>query len=348
MNANDHQQKPKDEEVDLGGLFMLIGNGFKKLFNFIGGLFVSLFNFLIIVLLFIRHHFIVLILSLIIGGALGFYSEDGKKSYAATMVVKPNLNSARQLYNNVAYFNDLAAQKEFSTLSVIFNLSNEEAKSLATFTIEPIISYSLNVEAYNDFVRYSDTTTVKQVEFKDFVKNQIKYDYKFHEIKVEANNNKVFSKLKAGLIASFYNNDYLVSLKNAKALNIETDEKRTNKNLEQADSLRQVYNKVLLLEANKPFSGTNIDMAQGKDKRNKELELFNTQDLYRDKLIAINKDKAENQNIINVVSDFNKLGTKTNVIYRKPGTYAFMLFGLTFLGLLLVELNKYLKTYKKP
>ncbi|NCP21223.1 MAG: hypothetical protein GW847_04395, partial [Zetaproteobacteria bacterium] len=95
-------------------------------------------------------------------------------------------------------------------------------------------------------------------------------------------------------------------------------------------------------------SGTNIDMAQGKDKRNKELELFNTQDLYRDKLIAINNDKAENQNIINVVSDFNKLGTKTNVIYRKPGTYAFMLFGLTFLGLLLVELNKYLKTYKKP
>ena len=28
-----------EEEVDLGSLFIIIGNGFKKLFNFIGGVF---------------------------------------------------------------------------------------------------------------------------------------------------------------------------------------------------------------------------------------------------------------------------------------------------------------------
>lgn len=343
MNTKDNQQKPKDEEVDLGNLFALIGRGFSKLFSFIGGLFVSLLHFLIIVLLFARRHFIVLILSLIIGGALGLYSEDGKKSYASAMVVKPNFNSTRQLYNNIAYFNDLVAQKDTLTLSIIFNISNYEAKSLSSFTIAPVISYSLNVEAFNDFVKYSDTTTVKQIEFKDFVSNQTKFDYKFHEIKVESNNSNVFSKLKAGLITSFYNNDYLVSLKNTKALNIETEEKLTNKNLEQTDSLRQVYNKAMLLEANKPFSGTNIDMAQGKDMVNKELELFNTQNQYKEKLIAINNDKTENQNIINVVSDFNKVGSKKNIVYRKPGNYAFILFGLTFLGLLMLELNKYLK-----
>ncbi len=152
MNTKDNQQKPKDEEVDLGSLFTLIGRGFSKLFSFIGSLFISLFHFLIIVLLFVRRHFIVLILSFIIGGALGFYSEDGKKTYVASMVVKPNFNSVRQLYNNVAYFNDLVAQKDTSTLSLIFNISNYDAKSLASFTNAPIITYSLNVEAYNDFV----------------------------------------------------------------------------------------------------------------------------------------------------------------------------------------------------
>lgn len=343
MNTKENQQKAQDEEVDIGSLFKLIGRGFEKLFNFIGSLFVSLFDFLIIVLLFVRRHFIVLILSFIIGGALGFYSEDGKKSYASSMVVKPNFNSARQLYNNIAYFNDLVAQKNTSTLSTIFNISNYEAKSLSSFTIAPVNTYSLNVEAYNDFVKYSDTTTVKQIEFKDFVSNQTKFDYKFHEINVESNNSNVFSKLKAGLITSFYNNDYLVSLKSTKAINIETEERLTIKNLEQTDSLRQVYNKAMLLEANKPFSGTNIDMAQGTEKVNKELELFNTQNKYKEILIAINKEKTENQNIINVVSDFNKVGSKKNIVYRKPGNYAFILFGLTFLALLLLELNKYLK-----
>lgn len=343
MNTKENQQKAQDEEVDLGSLFKLIGRGFSKLFNFIGSIFVSLFHFIIVVLIFVRHHFIVLVLSLIIGAAIGFYSENGKIPYTATMIVKPNFNSARQLYNNVAYFNNLVEQKDTRTLAAIFNLSNYEAKSLAAFAIAPIITYSLNVEAYNDFVKYADTTTVKQIDFKNFVGNQTTFDYKFYEIKVESNNTNVFSKLTAGLIKSLYNNDYLTSLKSTKAINIETEENLTLKNLEQTDSLRQVYNKAMLLEANKPFSGTNIDMAQGTEKANKELELFNTQNEYKEVLIAINKEKTENQNIVNVVSDFNKVGDKKSIIYRKSSTYAFILFGLTFFGLLLLELNSFLK-----
>lgn len=346
MNTKDNQQKSKEEEVDLGKLFQVIGKGFSNLFNFIGGIFKSLFQFLIVVLLFIKRHFIILFLSFVIGIVLGYFSEGGKKAYTSSMVVKPNFKSVRQLYNNVAYFNDLASQEDSLALSNIFNISLKEAKSLSDFTIEPLVSFSIDLNDYNDFVRSSDTTTVKQIEFKDFIKNRTKFDYKYHKITVKSDDKKLFSKLKAGLINTFNYNDYLVSLKNTQATNIEIQEKLTNKNLAQADSLRQIYSKSMLLEANKPFSGTNIDMAQGKEKTNKELELFIIQNNYKKDLVAINNDKTENQNIINVVSDFNKVGAKISIIYRKPGNYAFMLFGLTFLGLLLIELNKYLNTIK--
>ena len=47
-----------EEEVDLGSLFIIIGNGFKKLFNFIGGVFKGLFHFFILILLFIKENLI--------------------------------------------------------------------------------------------------------------------------------------------------------------------------------------------------------------------------------------------------------------------------------------------------
>jgi hypothetical protein len=41
-----------EEEVDLGSLFVIIGNGFNNFFNFIGSIFKGIFHSLIITLLF--------------------------------------------------------------------------------------------------------------------------------------------------------------------------------------------------------------------------------------------------------------------------------------------------------
>ena len=43
-----------EEEVDLGSLFTVIGNGFKNFFNFIGSIFKGIFHKLILILIFFK------------------------------------------------------------------------------------------------------------------------------------------------------------------------------------------------------------------------------------------------------------------------------------------------------
>jgi len=347
MNTKKNHSETKDEEIDLGKLFELIGRGFSRLFNFIGSIFQYLFQFLIVILFFLRKHAIILVASIIVGGIIGFFVENGRKPYSSSMVVKPNFNSTRQLYKNVKYFDDLVKQKDTLQLTKIFKIDKQEAAQIKSFDIEPVMTNNYNLNAYNNFIKKSDSLVVQQITFKEFIKKQTDFDYAYHIITVEAYKNDIFTKLNQGFINSLENNNYLVALKNNKSDNIKLETQLTNNNLSHADSLRKVYNKVLLDEAKKPFSGTNIDMAQGKNKTNKELELFNIINSFKAQLVDINNDKTEHHNIINIVSNFALVGTKESIIVRKPGEYAFLLFGLTLLGLLLIDLNKYLKKYQK-
>jgi len=346
MSTKQNQPTSQDEEIDLGKLFELIGRGFTKFFNFIVSIFKALFHVLIIMMLFFRKHAIVLALSVIIGGVIGYFAENGNKKYASSMVVNPNFKSTRQLYKNISYFNNLVKLQDTVQLAAVFNLKNSEAASLKSFKIEPLITNMDKLSAYDYFVKNTDTLTLKNVDFKSFIDKLTPFDYRNQIITVEAVDSKVFSKLENGILNSLRNNDYLVRLQQTKEENLNTEEQLVKVNLQQVDSLRKVYAKVMIKEAEKPFSGTNIDMATGKQKTNKELELFNIQNEIKNQFTKINNEKTDSKDIINVISDFSKVGTKESIIYRKPGEYAYILFGLTLFVLLGLELNKFLKKYE--
>jgi len=346
MATKENQPTPQDEEIDLGKLFQLIGRGFTKFYNFIASIFKALFHFLILILLFFRKHAIVLALSVIIGGVIGHFAENGNKKYSSSMTVNPNFNSTRQLYKNINYFDDLVNVEDTIQLARIFNIKTSEAASLKSFEIEPLITNMHKLSAYDYFVKNTDTLTLKNVDFKSFIDKLTPFDYRNQVITVEAVESTVFSKLTQGILNSLSTNNYLVRLKNTKKENLNTEENLAKINLQQVDSLRKVYAKVMIKEAEKPFSGTNIDMATGKEKTNKELELFNIQNSIKDQFTKINDEKTASKNIINVISNFSKVGTKESIIHRKPGEYAFGLFVLTLVVLLGLELNKFLKKYE--
>ena len=48
-------QQNKEEEVDLGSLFAIIGKGFSNLFQWIGEIFKGIFHFIISILLFLKQ-----------------------------------------------------------------------------------------------------------------------------------------------------------------------------------------------------------------------------------------------------------------------------------------------------
>jgi len=42
------EKNTKDDEIELGSLFIIIGRGFSNLFNFIGNIFKGIYHFLIL------------------------------------------------------------------------------------------------------------------------------------------------------------------------------------------------------------------------------------------------------------------------------------------------------------
>ena len=336
------------EEVDLGSLFQVIGKGFKNLFNAIGNFFKTVFHYLILFLLFLRNNAIKLTIAVLIGAILGLYLDLTKPPiYSSTMIVEPNFNSTQQLYKNITYYNELVKQNNAALLSEAFNISTEEASKLNGFYIKPIKNENEKFELFNKFIQNSDTAVGKSIGIKDFEKGFSDFNYKYHEIKVKSLNSLIFDKLSALIISSIENNSYFKNQKTINGQNLLQNEKVLIKALDEIDTLRKIYNEVLITEAKKMETGTSITLAQG-IKKTEEVKLFQESLKLNEELIINNKEKAETTEILNVVSTFSKVGVKERGLFNKSAFIFGAGFGLLMLAIILFkQMNNYLINYKK-
>jgi hypothetical protein len=336
------------DEVDLGNLFKIIGKGIQNFFNSIGLFFASLYHYIILFLLFLRNNAIKLGLAAFIGGAIGLYLDLTKQTvFSSKMVVAPNFKSTQQLYNNIKFYHELVQQRDTALLAKSLNISAIEASKLKGFYIEPVKNENEKYELFNKFMQEVDTTVVKNLDIKDFKKGFSDFDYKYHQIIVKSTNSVIFSKLGNPIVNSVENNPYYKNLKSINDQNFLQNQKVLVKSLSEIDTLRKIYNEVLLTEAKKMGSGTSITLTQGV-KKTEEVGLFNESLKLNEELIANNKKKAEVTEILNVVSTFNETGIKERTFYKK-NTFriGILFFILMFLITLLRQLNDYLIKYKK-
>ena len=342
------QNIQKDEEVDLGSLFKAIGKGFQNLFNAIGRFFVSIFNILILGLVFIRNNAIKLGVSIVLGAVVGLILDlTLPKEFSSAMIVEPDFNSAQQLYKNIEFYHELVKQKDSVLLAETLNISVSQASKLKGFYIDPIKNENEKYQLFDRFINSVDTATVSRVDFKEFKKGFTDFDYKYHQIRVKSLSNGIFEKLSTPIVNSVENNPYFKNQKKINDQNLLQNENVLLKSLREVDTLRNIYNEVLITEAQKTEMGTSITMVQGAKKTN-ELELFNESLELNKELISNNTAKAETTDILNVVSTFSKVGVKETSILKK---YTFLLgigFGLLMLLFILFrKLNRYLINYQK-
>lgn len=347
MSTN-QQKNNNEEEVDLGSLFVIIGKGFSRFFNFIGNIFKGIFDFIITILIFLKNNFIKIAIAGIIGLVAGFFLEKSSTTkFGSEMLVEPNFKSAMQLYNNIQYYNDLVKQKDTVGLEKTFNIDKETAASLKSFKIKPIVNENDIINSYNDFILDVDTLTVKSYKFEKFKESFTDLDYKIHKIEVLAEKNDVFRKLDEVIISAIVNNKYFNRVKELTNEDLNRTDSLYRENLTQIDSLRRVYMNVMLEEAKKQTTGTSIDLG-GEKRTTKELELFETNRQINGYLQKIAEDKSNKYEVINVISNFQPVG------YEIKGITKNYVFKLTLLGaflmifiLLLIKLNNYLNNYKK-
>tara|TARA_R110000868_G_scaffold82956_10_gene234153 strand:+ start:50778 stop:51833 length:1056 start_codon:yes stop_codon:yes gene_type:complete len=343
------QSSSASEEVDLGQLFYLIGNGFKKLFNFIGSIFKGIFGLLIRFLLFIQKHFLKFVIAGVIGIGIGIYLDMIKETkFLSTMVVEPNFNSVQQLYNNINFYNELAEAQDSLALAEAFDISKKEAATIKKFSVESYSDENQKVQLFDKFVRSLDTTTQRAIDMGAYLKNFNSFDARFHTISVIASNNGIAKKIQPSIINSISRNDYFNLQKKISDTNIELQESVYNKQITEIDSLQLLYKKVMLKEADKTMQGTNISLGENGDKENKELSLINKMEELKTSLVKLNEERANKSSILNVISAFPRKGVEVKGIFN---SYKFiipsLLILLTGLVLIILSLNTYLKNYKK-
>ncbi|PQJ21871.1 hypothetical protein [Tenacibaculum sp. SG-28] len=341
-------QHKNEEEVDLGSVFLIIGRGISNFFKFIGSIFSSIFHAIISILLFFKNNRIKLGLAFFIGAVIGLLVElKEEKEFGSNLLVQTNFDSARQLYNNIDFYDDLVQQKNYAMLAKIFNLEEEAAASLRRFTIEPIKNGNDIITSFDALVLSIDTTTVKSYSFQDFKQQFTKFNYKVHTIEVQATKNDVFSSIDEVIIAAITENSYFNKLKELTNENLNRTNTLLRKNLAQTDSLHRIYKKVLLEEARNQNQGTSIDFGN-QVKTNKELALFETTLTLNEELKSVSEEITEKSEIINVISNFQPIGYEIKGVSENRGVqFALASFFLMILYLLVLKLNVYLENYSQ-
>ncbi|WP_196895393.1 hypothetical protein [Aureivirga marina] len=355
MSSN---QNP-EEEIELSKLLGVIGKGINNFFRKIGLLFKSIFHYLIVIIIFLKKYSLFLILSLIIGGTIGYFTQKYKGiSYYYDMEIIPNYKSENYISSQIDYLQILFKTKSYPELSSILNISEEDLKNIKSINLIPLNYIKDKALAYEEFIKKNDTLVSSIVTFEKFnSKNFAKFNTTRFKVEIVVAN-PTLKKIQQPLIDFITNDPNLVLAHDLKIKNLNLEEKTIKQGLKDIDSLRKTNRIVALKSAENVTSlGSAIDINNSNDLRETETEirnltedknLFETSEKLIFRLNQIAEEKIRFNNIVNVVSHLNYKGVYNKTLTTNPiKLYGFGAFLVTLITILLIKFNIYLKNYKK-
>ncbi len=338
----------REEEIDLGHIFLIIGKGFSNLFHFIGNIFKTIFAWFLSLLLFIRRNFKLLVLGSLLGALLGGVYEFVLKTptYESSMTVEPNFGSAVQLYKNIDFYQSLVKQKDVERLASSLNITKEEASNLTSIKAKPYANKNQVLLAYKNFISDLDSSTVKMIDYETFAKEQPVESFRYHIVNIQSKDKYIFNKLPDPIISSIIKNTYYDKVKSTSFSNLISKKNALTSSMSELDSLKALYKEVMLAESKKVNSGTNIFMSNTNES-DKEVVVFDKYMIMNDDMIRVNKQLTEENEVINIVSSFNPVGMRIRGWYRNGIVLGF-LGGLSLVLLFssFKELNRLLSIYE--
>jgi len=348
MSTNLPEPQPS-EEVDLGQLFKVIGNAFDRFFKFLGGVLGKIFHVLILFLIFIKQHFVKLVIAGVVGIGVGVYFDKTKEqSYLSSMVVEPNFNSVQQLYNNIEFYNELARSEDSVSLGKALDITTSKAASIKELFVDSYTDENQKIKLFDGFLRSLDTTTQKSINMEAYLKDFNSMNARFHRVSVVSTNNTVAKEFQDKIIGGIVENQYFKDQQAMKANNIALQDTIYANQLMELDSLQLLYKKVMLKEAEKPMQGTSINLADSGAGQNKEMAIINVRNTVKNAIVALNEEKVNKTNVVNVISNFPDRGARQKGFLD---SYKFLLPTILVLGVFifyaLLGMKRYLESYNK-
>ncbi len=335
------------EEIDLGQLFILVGNAFNRFFKIIGNVLKNIFHLIILFLKFIRTHLfkftIATVLGIVVGG---FWDYNSQPRYRSSMIIEPNFNSVQQLYNNIEFYNQLALQHESKALSEALRINENEASHIKKVEIESFSDETQRIKQFSEFISGLDSISQKQVDYEYYLKNFNDINAKFHRIKIEATSQDIAKRCQVAIVTSIEDNEYFKLQKQINDHNIALKDSIIESQQDEINDLQVFYKKIKIIEAEKPEGVTSINLAENKPNQTSEIELLNQARKLKDEKIELNNEKANTKNTINVISEFPDKAALVNDFLNKKIVLIPVVFDtILFLALILILLNRYLIRY---
>jgi len=357
-NQDKKISRTDNSDIDLGSALIIMGRGFKSIGRFFYSVFLALANAFLFALLFLKRRMWWLLGALVLGLGLGaYFNYSNGTMYYSVMTARYNFGSTRALYNTVDYLNALLGEDRRADISKILSISIEEARSLKSFSAQPLNNEKVVSDLYNEYYLSSDrsyrvrtdTFWTRTIKYKDFKEGLTRYDIPIQQLTAYSVRADIFPKIQNGLINTIVNNGILKKNEEINKKIQEDEEKIIISSIQGLDTLRQVYNERLRRSGNDQETGTTNLTVLDKTmlKPNPELELYEKFLQFKDELKAIRNNTLNNQEIVQIFASFNPVGKKASFFKQSLFNTAVQIVGLTLLVLIIIEIYQALGNYER-
>lgn len=340
------QNKPQHEEkeVELVPIFVWIGRGISSFFNGIGRFFAGIGHLLLLFLIFLQRNFLLILGVTILGGALGWYLNQGSKNaYTTEMRVQPNFKSTEHLISKVAYYQSLIGEQDFTKLGKELGITSSMAASINAIAIDPYYNETELLEEYDAFARSSDTMALKDLTFKGYKAAKRDFDYEFQVITATGTNTIALNKAMDKLVAL----DQTTAIAAAKRTSLETAEFKLaamELQVRNLDTLMLSLQKAVKdAGSNTITPSNNIYLTEQQESSSLFTSIFEEKQNMLNRIEITKREYYDYQNVINVVSRYTQKGAITNERLVLKGILLFFFIGLIIAAL--PKLWRFLKEY---
>ena len=346
------QPQQSSDEVDLGQVFKLIGNMFDRFSKFIASIFNGIFKLIVQILSHFYKRYIWYVGAVVIGGVGGyFWDKNSTDLYAANMTIETNFSAARQVYENIAEFHQLAyVDKDSVELSERLNISRSDASKLKTFSIEPIINENVIAKSYSEFYLNLDSISRLEMTYDRYKASLTIDDHRTHSINLTTTDKTIYEKIADGFVGALSSNPYLDEILKTNVDILKKQDKALEKQVELTDSLVRQYMEIRLNQSRKQNtanSGTNVYMSSSAKSGGlfvNELEVLELKNEYEQGRRSIDSLLVNQKNVINVLTKFPKTGYEVGSWTNKKKLSLPLLLAAFIASIfMLIGLGKYLK-----
>ncbi len=339
------------EEVDILQFFSALGKIFQNIYNAIKNLLKNIFYYLLDGFLYLKKHYLYLTAGFLVGLILSFLVPK-EEFFVSSARVRTNFDSQFALLQYVNLFNELIKNEDYAKLSEVFNIDEATAEHLTLFELKPAFDDVLILEDYEEFLKKKDTVVYKFIKFENYKESIYKRPLtnKYWSIKVYSDQPVDFSFLNSSFANLFNKDEELLKRKENILFVLETEKQKYLKSLQDIDSLRSVYNQVVLnLAKSHDTNGASTNIILNYDNA-RSLEssynLFSERYRVLSKLEKLSEKFNKYSDVLIFLNDFSPTPIKDkkliNNVHFKFSMFGFLLVLLVFLGKdFIAFLNRY-------